>query len=53
MSEHHHASDRSAAFTGLILGAIALGIVIYSIVFLTNRKYEGKEGAKPAAGASL
>jgi hypothetical protein len=52
MSEHQHASDRTAAYTGLILGAVALGILIYSIVFLTNRHYEGKEGAKPAAGSS-
>ena len=52
MSEQQHASDRSAAYTGLIFGAIAVGILIYSIVFLTNRRYEGKEGAKPAAGAS-
>ena len=52
MSEHQHASDRGAAYTGLIFGVIALGIIIYSIVVLTNKSYEGKEGAKPAAGAS-
>ncbi len=52
MSEHQHASDRTAAYTGLILGAIALGIIIFSIVLLTNKHYEGKEGAKPAAGTS-
>lgn len=52
MSEHQHASDRSAAYTGLIFGVVALAIILYSIVFLTNKHYEGKEGAKPAAGAT-
>lgn len=47
MSEQPHASDRQAAYTGLLLGAIALGITVYSIVLLTNRHFEG-EGAKPA-----
>ena len=52
MSEHHGASDRRAAYTGLILGVIALGIVLYSIVLLTNKHFESKEGTKPAAGSS-
>src|SRR3990172_2718407 len=47
MSESHHASDRKAAFTGLILGVIALAIVLSTIVYLTNRHYAGKEGARP------
>ena len=50
MSEHPHVSDRQAAYTGLILGAIAIGITVYSIVLLTNKHLEG-EGAKPAAAA--
>jgi hypothetical protein len=52
MSDQQHASDRKAAFTGLILGAITLVILLYAIVFLTNKHYEGKEGAKPAAGST-
>jgi hypothetical protein len=52
MSEHEHPSDRKAAYTGLILGAVALGVLLYGIVFLTNKQYEGKEGAKPAAGST-
>ncbi|HLA90624.1 MAG TPA: hypothetical protein VJL28_09350 [Gemmatimonadaceae bacterium] len=52
MSESHHASDRKAAFTGLILGVIALAIVLSTIVYLTNRHYAGKEGARPAASPS-
>ena len=51
MSQSHHASDRSAAYTGLILGALALGITVYSIVMLTNKSFEGKEGAKAGATA--
>lgn len=51
MSEQQHTSDRSAAYTGLVLGAIALGILVYGIVVLTTRHYEGLEAAKTAAGA--
>ena len=52
MSHQPHESDRSAAYTGLILGAIALGVLVYGIVALTNKSYEGKEGAKAAAGTA-
>jgi len=51
MSEHQHTSDRGAAYAGLILGAIALGIMVYGIVVLTTNHYEGLEAAKPAASA--
>jgi hypothetical protein len=51
MSEQAHESDRAAAYRGLILGAIAIGIIVYSIVLLTNKHLEGEEGAKPAATA--
>ena len=42
--------DKSAGFIGLILGAIALFVVIFAIVRMTNAKYAGEkhEGA-PAA----
>ena len=52
MSTQQHPSDRKAAYTGLILGAITLGILLYVIVFLTNRHYEGREGAKASAGST-
>jgi hypothetical protein len=51
MNEPHHASDRRAAYTGLILGAVALAITVYSIVLLTNKHLESAEGAKVGAGA--
>jgi hypothetical protein len=51
MTEGHHASDRSAAYTGLVLGAIALAITVYSIVRLTNKHLESAEGAKTGVAA--
>ena len=46
----HGGSDMRAAFTGLIVGAIALLAVVLTIVTLTNRSFEG-HGEAPAAGA--
>jgi hypothetical protein len=43
-----HGSDMSAAFAGLIIGALALLLILGSIVKLTNRHYANE---KPAAGA--
>jgi hypothetical protein len=47
MSEHHghHESDMKAAFTGLIVGLIALLIMATTIVKLTNAKYAKHEAA--------
>ena len=50
MSDPHHPSDRGAAFTGLILGAVAIGITVYSIVILTNKHFQGEEATKARAG---
>lgn len=47
---HHHESDKKAAFTGLIVGLIALLIMVTTIVKLTNAKYASHE--KPAAEAT-
>ena len=45
MSQHEaHQSDRAAAYRGLILGAIVLAIILYSIVRMTSARYAG-EGA--------
>jgi hypothetical protein len=46
----YHPEDRNAAFTGLIIGVVALLILVVSIVKLTNIKFAGHE--KPAAQAS-
>ncbi len=51
MSAHPHESDRNAAFTGLIVGAVALAVLIYGIVQWTNGRY-AKEGGKPTASAT-
>jgi hypothetical protein len=43
-----HGSDMGAAFAGLIIGAVALLLILGSIVKLTNRHYANE---KPAAAA--
>lgn len=43
-----HGSDMFAAFAGLVIGAIALLLILGSIVMLTNRHYASE---KPAAEA--
>ncbi len=52
MSSHQHTSDRSAAFTGLIGGAVALFVMVYTIVHLTEAHYAKAEGAKTTAAAA-
>lgn len=47
-----HPGDKSAGFTGLILGAIALFIILFSIVRLTNARYGGEHAAAPGAEAT-
>jgi hypothetical protein len=47
--------DKSAAFIGLVAGAVSILVVVYAIVLLTNRKFEAHSAAPhtpPAAGAS-
>jgi len=46
---HAHGSDMKAAFLGLVLGAIALFGIIYTIVHLTNASYAHE---KPGAAAT-
>jgi hypothetical protein len=41
--------DKAAGFIGLVAGAVSILIVVYAIVLLTNKKFEG-HGAAPAAG---
>ena len=47
--QQSHGSDRAASYRGLILGAIVLGILLFTIVRLTNSHYAGIEGAKAAS----
>lgn len=46
---HPHASDRKAAFMGLVIGAIVLFVIVRTIVYLTNSKYAHE---RPAAEAT-
>jgi hypothetical protein len=47
-----HPGDKSAGFTGLILGAIAIFIIVFAIVRMTNAKYNGEHAETPAAAAT-
>lgn len=54
MSEHHDVApgggpDTRPAYTGLILGAIVLFALLYSIVVVTNKHYQNET---PAAAAT-
>jgi hypothetical protein len=44
--------DKSAGFTGLILGAIAIFLILFAIVRLTNAKYSGEHAEAPAAAVT-
>jgi len=41
--------DKSAGYTGLIVGGIAVFLIAWGIVHLTNKKYEGEKAGSPAA----
>jgi hypothetical protein len=46
MSGHQtESSDTGAAFVGLIGGALFIGLILFGIVLLTNKKFEGEHGA--------
>ena len=46
-----NSGDKSAGFTGLILGAIAIFVILFAIVRMTNASYAGEEGAKAGVEA--
>ena len=49
----HRSSDLGAALTGLIVGAVALFIIVFTIVKLTNASFAGEAHATaPAAPAT-
>jgi hypothetical protein len=42
-------ADARAAFMGFIFGAIALFVIVFAIVKMTNAKFDRHEPAAPAA----
>jgi hypothetical protein len=46
-----HTSDMGGAFMGLVIGAVALFAVLFTIVKLTNAHYAKEHAAPPAAQA--
>ena len=44
-------SDRKAAYTGLLVGAIAVFVILFTVVKLTNARFASHEGAKEATEA--
>ena len=51
MSGNHKASDKNSAFTGLIFGVVAIAVILFATVKLTNAHY-ASEKAEATAGAS-
>ena len=47
-----HPGDKSAAFTGLILGAIAIFVICFAVVRMTSAKFEGHSAAGTTPAAS-
>lgn len=42
-------SDRKAAYTGLIIGAIAVFAILFGVVVVTNAQFAGGEHGEKAA----
>ena len=51
MSSAPQPGDKSAGFSGLILGAIVLFVVLFGIVRMTNAKYSGEHAEKAGVEA--
>ncbi|MGI9140664.1 MAG: hypothetical protein ACR2GJ_06120 [Gemmatimonadaceae bacterium] len=47
----HRSSDLGAALTGLIVGAVVLFIIVFTIVKLTNASFAGEHEAAVTAPA--
>ena len=54
MSASHSAppSDRKAAYTGLVLGAVAVFIILFTVVKVTNASFAGEHEAKAETEAA-
>lgn len=50
MSTTHHPEDRRAAFTGLIIATVALVVMVFTIVKVTNARFASHE--PPSAEAT-
>ena len=44
----HNPADRSGAYTGFIVGAVVIGLLLFTIVKLTNNYFNGQAGEKAA-----
>ena len=44
-----HGSDAGAAFMGLIFGGIFIGLILWGIVVMTNRHFEGEKAEGTSA----
>ncbi len=44
--------DKPAGYLGLIVGAVVIFTILFSIVKMTNAKFARAEGARPAATAT-
>lgn len=55
MADHSKqgSSDTGAAFVGLIGGALFIGIIVYVIVLLTNKKFEGHAAPTSSIPAAM
>ncbi len=42
-ADHTYGPDTKAAFTGLIIGAIVIFAIVRTIVYLTNKHYQGEK----------
>ena len=47
----HNPADRSGAYTGFIVGAVVIGLLLFSIVKLTNNALGGEGGEKAGTEA--
>ena len=45
-------SDRKAAYTGLLVGAIAVFIILFTVVKVTNASFAGEHEAKAETEAA-
>ena len=45
-------SDRKAAYTGLLVGAIAVFIILFTVVKVTNASFAGEHEAKAETEAT-
>jgi hypothetical protein len=53
MSASHSSapSDRSAAYTGLVVGAVCVFLILFGVVKWTNASFAAEHGKKEAAEA--